>query len=500
MDLNAESLRYILGLKLRQMRHEQGLGLKELSKATGMSMSYLSEIEKGRKYPKPDKILHLSQALGVSFEHLVSPKVEENLVPVRELFSSPFLQEFPFHLFGLGPESLVSLVTEVPSKAGALLRTFFEIGRTYDVRVEHFLFAALRSYQQLHQNYFEHIESAAEAFLSGRGWLDRRTLDRDDLAAILEGEHGYEVDFEILAEYPELADLRSAWVDGEPPRVLVNPRLRRSQQAFLLGRELGYLELGLKERSTTSSPIRVQSFDQVIHDFEAAYFSGALLLRKGLLLADLERVFTLPRFEPSALTDLLDVYDVTPETFFYRLSQLLPHALGFRRMFFVRFSYEAQSERYRLSKLLNMTRLPVPLGVEPGEHYCRLWPGPRLLAEEPGAEAGDVRVSASRSTFLADGEEYLIFTFTRPLSLAKGVHSSVSLGFAVDDVRGKVAFLDDPTLTHRTVGITCERCPLQDCSARAAPPLIHDGDERQRRREAALTELERRVHSDRTEP
>ena len=61
--MRGENVPVIFGLKLRQLREDRGLGLKELSALAGMSPSYVNEIEKGKKYPKADKILQLAEAL-----------------------------------------------------------------------------------------------------------------------------------------------------------------------------------------------------------------------------------------------------------------------------------------------------------------------------------------------------------------------------------------------------------------------------------------------------
>ena len=42
------NIRYIFGMKLRNFRQEKGYGLKELSVLTGLSASYINEIEKGK--------------------------------------------------------------------------------------------------------------------------------------------------------------------------------------------------------------------------------------------------------------------------------------------------------------------------------------------------------------------------------------------------------------------------------------------------------------------
>lgn len=526
MDLNPESLRYILGLKLRAYRLEHGWGLKDLAKKTGVSVSYLSEIEKGRKYPKPAKLIQLAQALGVEYDELVSPKVDEHLTPVRELFASSFLQEFPFHLFGIEPEQVVGLVTEAPSRAGALLRTFLEISRSYDVRVEHFLFSALRSYQRLRQNFFADIEDTAEAFLDEKGWRNRLSLGDDELRRVLEEEHGYEVDDRTLSRWEALSDLRSVYVDGDHPKLLINERLLPPQRAFALGRELGYLRLGLEQRSETSGYVHVGSFDQVINDFMAAYFSGAILIQKDLLVEDLGRFFAREAWSGEEFAALVSKYRSTPETFFYRLSQLLPQYFGFDSASFVRFSNRVGEDHYQLTKILNMGRLPIPLGIEPAEHYCRRWPGLRLLrelGEEQAAESrrdegrfeggfvlrkslfdgagfdsnSGIKVGVQRSFFVESGEEYLVFSLTRALSLSDRSNTSISLGFRVDDkAKQRIAFWEDPAIPRHDVAITCERCPIVDCEVRAADPTVRQAEDRQGRRIDALEELMESVRGD----
>ena len=490
MNLNPESLRYILGLKLRHHRLDHGWGLKELAKKTGMSVSYLSEIEKGRKYPKPDKLIQMAEALEISYDELVSPRVAEHLRPVRELVSSSFLREFPFHLFGIEPEQVVGLVTEVPAKAGALLSSFLEIGQSYDVRVEHFLFAALRSYQQLRGNYFEEIEEAAETFLEEKGWTQRTGLASTDLQAVLERRYGFVIEESLLTEFPELADLRSVFVDGQPRRLAINPRLLEPQRAFAMGRELGYLRLGHKLRSQTSGYVRVESFDQVINDFEAAYFSGAVLLNQKSLVADLEAFFSRPAWSSEAFESLLAKYQTTPETFFYRLSQLLPRHFDFQSSFFVRFANAAGEPVFRLTKILNMSGLPIPLGIEPGEHYCRRWPGPKVLGEVESGQRVELTAHAHRCRFVADDEEYLLFTLTRPLALTEATNTSISIGFRIDEnLRKRIAFCDDPEIVRSEVHTTCERCTLEGCEVRSADPVVDRAARRQEAREGALASL-----------
>ena len=57
------NFRYIFGMKFRCFRKEKGFGLKQLAVLTGLSSSYIDEIEKGEKYPKAEKIIMLVEGL-----------------------------------------------------------------------------------------------------------------------------------------------------------------------------------------------------------------------------------------------------------------------------------------------------------------------------------------------------------------------------------------------------------------------------------------------------
>lgn len=505
MALNSEILRYILGIKLRRARQEKGYGLKELAGRTGVSVSYLSEIEKGKKYPKHDKLLHLAGALDVTYEELVSPRFEGELGPLREIFESPFVQEFPFHLYGIELESLFSLLTEAPSRARALVRTALEIGRLYDLEVEHFLLAALRSYQDLHGNFFPEIENLAADLRRERGWAAGEVPGPEAVEAAL-ADAGVAVENERLARNDDLADLRSVWVEStKPQQLLINDGLLPSQRAFVMARELGYRWLGVTERSATSPALSVESFDQVINDFEAAYFAGAVLLDRDALVADLRDIFGRERWSGEDFLGLLGKYRATPEMFFYRLSQLLPGAFDLRSLFFVRFHHPLGTGHYRLTKILNMSPLAIPFGTDPQEHYCRRWPGLRLLGDDP-AELGTVSLAVQRSVFpgaddelgelWANGDqfggEYLMLALTRPLALKVDTHSSVNLALRLGpEAEQKLQFLDDPVIARKEVHLTCERCPLapEECAERAAPATLVAAAAHRRRRQDALGTL-----------
>ncbi len=493
ISLDADDLRFILGLKARRLRHEAGLGLKDVARRAGLSVSYLSEIEKGKKHPKPGKLLRLAEALGTTYEELVSPKVGEDLDPVRSLFASPFLREFPFGLFGVEPESLLALLTDAPEKAGALVRAFVEVARTYDVRVEHFLLAALRAFQQMNANHFPDLEREAAAFRAERGLAPGGAVDPDALAAVLVENWGYEIDSANLPGDPDLAGFRSVYREGPPPTLYVNGRLLPAQRAFILAREIGYRHLGLVERALSSSWLEVESFEQVLNNFRASYFAGAVVIDRESLEDRLRELFARPRWDGEALVACMRSYGATPEMFLHRLTELAHEVFGLTELFFMRFNNAAGSETFDLTKVFNLSRVPVPHGIGLHEHYCRRWPAMRLLGElgrRPGAAADRPAVAVQRSRFIEEGEEFFVISMARPLALTDATHSGVTIGFLVDDAfKAGVGFWDDPAIPRIEVNLTCERCRLDDCAERVAEPAIFRGEEAQERKRRALAAL-----------
>lgn len=496
MNLSGDELRLILGIKLKQLRQERGYSLKELAEKTDLSLSYLSEIEKGKKYPKPEKIIQIAQALGTSFDELVSTKVDGEPNPLTALLDAPLIREFPFKFFGISPREIVDLITHAPKEAGAFIRTFLEVGQAYDVRVEQFLFAALRSYQKMHHNYFEELEKAAAQFMAEHHWPVTPPISRERLQSVLIDDYDYVLDETTLDHYPELRGFRSIWIDSDPPRLLLNPRLLPAQKAFILGREIGFRYLGLQERAVTSSWLKVESFEQVLNNFKASYFSGALFINRELLQQNLVGFFQKTRWDGEGFLAIMERYQATPEMFLYRLSQLLPKLFDLPEMFYLRFNNEAGSDVFRLTKELNMTRMLVPHGIGLNEHYCRRWLSislfKQLITIQKQGKQPSAIVAAQRSRFIESDAEFFVITVARPLALTPGTNSSISLGFLINDAFKKTArFWDDPAVPRVEVNETCERCGLSEalCHDRVAPPAIYRQQQQQKTRERVLQEL-----------
>ncbi|MGM0589998.1 MAG: helix-turn-helix domain-containing protein [Bacteroidota bacterium] len=495
-----ESLRVIFGLKLKQYRLQNGYSTKELSEKANVSSSYINEIEKGKKYPKADKIMSLANALDVPYDELVSLQLGERLQQLSNLLSNNTLHEMPLNMFGIEVSDLMGLMSDDPARFSALISTFIEIARNYDVQVEQFLFATLRSYQELHNNYFDELEVEAKKLSQEQSWGLDRTVKVAQLEQLLKDRFNYIIDYETLNDYPKLQGFRSIFIPGEPPRFLVNDELMASQKAFVLARELSYAILDLDERALTSSWLDVESFDQILNNFKASYMASAILMPKQGMVTRLKDLFKASEWQPEQFLAIMDHFDATPEMFMHRLTQLLPHELGLEQLFFLRFFKQTGMDDYELTKELHLSRLHNPHSI-PNEHYCRRWISITLLQdlerELKVKRYTDPLVGVQRSYYTNTDHEYFCISLARPLSLSEQTNSCVTIGLAMDEsFKRRVRFWNDDAVHVREVNESCERCGISDCKVRASQPTVHQHDQKIKARKEALQSLMKSLNAD----
>mgnify|MGYP001161958471 CR=1 FL=1 len=493
MSQKTANERIIFGLKLKQFRQERNLNFADFAKQTGMSVSYLNEIEKGKKFPKDDKIELLAQALGVSTAELISPDLGKNLTPVAELLNSNFLNELPLDLFDIELSKVVEIIANAPAKVGAFISTLVELSRNYALAEENFYFGALRSYLELHNNYFEDIEQEAAAFADKNKLPTQGSVPVEQLGRLLENRFGYTIIENGLADYPELANIRSVFIP-KTKKLLLNSKLTEMQKAFQFGKELGFNYLNLKERANTASLLRVNSFEEVLSHFKAGYFSAALLLNREAFVKDMEAFFRLPRWDGESILNLMRQYQASPEMLLQRMTNVLPKYFGLEKLFLLRFIQTPATGHFKIDKELHLNHRHEPHANALNEHYCRRWLSISLLADltqmqQSGRYAGAL-VGAQRSVYFDSKDEYLCFTIARPAYPSPEKNVSITIGILVDEALLKqVKFLDDPAITTRQVNTTCERCPIRDCQERAAAPSVVETKDRRKQVQRVLREL-----------
>lgn len=495
----------IFGMKLRQARTEAGFTLTEFAQLCELSPSYVTEIEKGRKYPRADKILKIAEVLDKPYDDLVSIRLEPSLTYLESTLSSSAFQRFPFEEFGVEAGDMINLLTRQPDKASALLHGMLELTRRYNLTTEDFLRAALRAYQEIHENYFPELEAAVATFLDEIKDTvpisETEPISHDTLVQILTKRFGYTVDMETIEATPALQKFRSVTIPSQKPRLLINPTLEPQQVRFLLAREIGAECLQLKDRVYSSPPDKIETFQQILNYFKAAYFGGALLMPRHQLLPDIEHFFSQATWQPDLLVAMLKKYDVTPTMLLYRFSEIIPQFFGIK-LHFLRFQHALETRSYELIRQLNMNRLLVPTGIGLHEHYCRRWLSVSLLrdikAHPNRAELEEIpHVGVQYSEFLESGDRFFCIGFSMPERLTPDENTSVIVGFRVDsELKNVIRFIDDPAITREIINETCERCRLteEQCTVRAAPPTRLLAKEERRTRRMILADLKKRFN------
>jgi transcriptional regulator with XRE-family HTH domain len=485
--------RIILGLKIRQFRQEHGWNFEEMSRQTGISISYLNEIEKGKKYPQPDNLRRLAKALGVTPQFLASPELTKQYAPLGDLLQSNFLNELPLDLFGIEIQQVVEIIARAPDRVNAFISALLEIARNYSLRDEHFFFAALRAYQELRGNYFEEIEAAADEFVRKNRLPDNGGVPSSLLADLLREQFDYQIDERGLEKHPELQSLRSVF-NPHKRRLLVNSRLNERQRAFQLAKELGFNVLNLKERPFASNFLRVNSFEETLNNYKAAYFAVAILVNRHAFTRDIGAFFSKEKWDGDGLLKMMAKYQASPEVLFQRFN-VLTNDFRLDKVFFLRFIHNLDSDLFDIDKELHLNRRHQPHATGLNEYYCRRWLSLTLLRDlqnkqKQGVGQPQLLAGVQRASFLDSNEEYLCIAVAKPGYPTVGRNVSVTLGVLLDDhAKETIRFWNDPAVPRATVNVTCERCALTDCAERAAPPTAVQKREERKRMQELLNKL-----------
>lgn len=482
MNLPADHIRLLFGLKLRQLRLDKGLSVSELAHLSGLSISYVTEIEKGRKYPKADKISALAEAMHIDYDSLVSLKLSKKLEPISELLRSKFLTEIPLELFGIDPSDLLELLAEAPAKVSAMIRTFMDIALSYNMSVERLYLTMLRSYQEMHDNYFPEIEADADRFLTEFASLPNQAVDEALLTNLLKTRYEIRIEqFDPLTQ-PELVSLRSVF-RPEQSTLYLNAGLSVEQRLFILSREVGFQYLSLKNRPYTYSWVEAESFEQILNNYKASYFAGAILIRRDELVFRLRALFAQDTWSNDDFLQLITHFGSTPERFFYRLSNVLPSYFGIDQLFFYRFNHTPGQATFQLTKEMHLSRQQGPRSIM-DEHFCRRWIAWTILQElqflQQHKTFDGALCRAQLSDYADSGLQYLIISVAHPVQPQFQQNMSVSMCFAVNDtLKSKMKFLASPNdiktlenIPFRVVNQTCERCGIFDCRERVSAPTV----------------------------
>ena len=477
MKPTKNNIKIIFGLKIKQLRHERGLSLSALAKKSGLSVSYLNEIESGKKYPKADKIAELADTLNVTYDKLVSLKLTRNLAPLGELLESNIFEQLPLDHYGIDINKLIVIMANAPLQLSALVTTLIDMAKSSELSQNNFSRTALRTYKEFNENYFVDLENDVELFSQKYNVKPNPPINSSELLKILEDQFDYKVDLKKLSEYPELSEVRGLFVPGKKNVLLLNNSLSDPQKAFILGKELAYNFLNIKDRSYAYAGVKLDSFDQLLNNLNASYFSTSLIINKNHLIKDLKSFFGKGKWVGREFLNLIKVYNSTPEMFIQRLASLSSKFLNLQQFFFLRFNTKINTNKFRLTKELRLNTNENPGGYQSIEHYCRRWISIGVLKEleekiiKNGKYDNPV-IGIQKSKFYNSGDQYLTISIARRNKITDDYLSSVTIGFLVnEELRQTIEFWNDPKIKIKEVNDTCERCLISDCKERIAPPF-----------------------------
>lgn len=494
MDNQKNYIKLILGLKIKQLRQEKQFSLNELAERSSLSASYINEIEKGKKYPKYEKIAQLAEALGVTYDDLVSLKLSKNLSPIAELIESNILEMLPLDHYGINLNKFIELMSDATDQLSALVATVIEMAKSTELSQNNFSRTALRIFKEINDNYFDDIEKAVNKFIDDFKVDITPPLSYETLSKILIDNYNYEIDEKRLNDFEELINLRGVLKPGKNPKLFLNPNLSFPQKLFIIGKELAYNYLGIKSRSYIHSSLKLNTFDHLLNNFKAAYFSTALILNREFFVQDINDFFNQNNWNVQEIERLINKYEATPEMFLQRIANLACKVWGLNKYFFLRFNSPGDSDTYELTKEVRLNIEQNPGGYQTSEHYCRRWISIEVLKSIKNhllkTSNNKVKVGVLHSKFYNTNNEYLSISIAQQNVLDKNTFTSVTLGFYIDEhLKKLIKFWQDPQIAFRIVNNTCETCDISNCKERVSEPLTLRKIQRSAKIESALKAL-----------
>ncbi len=490
--MEQDYIKRIFGLKIKQIRTDKNLSLFGLSKLTGLSKSYLNEIEKGKKYPKPDKIVMLSDKLDVPYDHLVSLKLDKNLAPIGELLRSKVLKEIPLELFGIKESNLIDIVANAPAKVNAFISTIIEIAQHYNFSRESFYLASVRSFQEANNNYFDDLEHQVLKFAKAYHIDLSKPISSTELEEILIEEFSYTIDNKELETHKELDKLRSVFIP-KSKTLLIADHIDDAQRTFIYAKELAYNFLEIAERLYTFSWIKFDNFDQVLNNFYASYFAGALIIPRESITQQLTELFNKDTFKEQDFFNLLNSYNASPESFYQRLTNIIPKDFNIHNLFFLRFTYKKGSEKFQLKKELHLSHQHSPRANEVNEKYCRRWISLKVLQDISIGKKDHV-FDMQISNYPEDDMQYLVLSSATKDPFKDNYYRSIVIGLLINrQLKNKIAFIDDKNIKTIDVGVTCERCAIANCKERKAPPIELEKAKKNTKIETVVSDLVKKL-------
>jgi len=432
----------------------------------------------------------IAEALDTTYDEMVSMKLSGKMGPLSDMILSGVLKEIPLGIFGIEENHLIDIIANAPEKVTTFIGTLFEMARSFDISKDYFYLNALRSYQEAHLNYFPKIEQSVKSFCNRYQIDTNKKLSSTELDELLKEEFDYTIVYRKINHKELDGQIRSVFV---PKRreLLLDSEMTESQKVFILAKELAYCHMKIEVRPLTFSWIKFEGFDDVLNNYKASYFAGALIINEERLKDGLEKTLGAKSWSSDAFFELMFSFTESAETFFQRITNLLPVHFGINDMFFLRLSQTGDEKTIEMNKEFHMGKTDHPRAMNSIENYCRRWVCTDVLVNKNKYdEQKGVRLGIQRSKLEKSGDEHLVITASNQDPFNRKVERSVCIGIALESRQAKkLKFLGAGKVKERIVGKTCERCAVKDCQERVAEPSILNRMEHKELIEARIEKL-----------
>ena len=171
------------------------------------------------------------------------------------------------------------------------------------------------------------------------------------------------------------------------------------------------------------------------------------------------------------MVSIIKGYNCSQETFYQRLTSVLPKYFHIKNLFFIRFTHKENHFEYRLDKELHITQQQAPHANRSNEHYCRRWVSIKTIQDLEKSTNKKATFHIQISSYVDQKNEYLVLSSATPDPFKKDINRSVSIGLLLSPhLKKKLNFFNGNTFPKKIVGITCETCAVKNCKERAAEP------------------------------
>jgi predicted transcriptional regulator/transcriptional regulator with XRE-family HTH domain len=457
-----------MGVRVKALREQQGLTQAALAASLKISPSYLNQIENDQRPLTVAVLLRLQAAHGIDLQMFSDDENARRLSELQAVFADRS------EAGGVPLAEAKVVASQLPAVAKALLHMHTR-ARAVEERLSSIVAGAdgdrpsagptppLQPYEEVREFFYARhhnmavLDERAEALYEEvAGATQATAVGAQELRSLLQERllqrHGVHVRLDAANRTPDQA-LRS--YDAASGTMSLAPDMDPGQQAFQLGVQLAFLEVGsLIDSFTTAESFTTSQARSLARLGFANHFAGALVLPHRLFQETAEAL----RYDIELLSDR---FGVGFETIGHRLSTMR-HAPGRGIPFFF----------VRVDRAGNVSKRQSTADFHFSRHggTCPLW-----NVYEAFSHPGTILTQLSR---MPDGRTYL--WIARTVEHRRGGYGTPKRIFAVAlgcDARyadrlvyAKGVNLIDPGAAT-LIGAGCKVCDRADCAQRAFPPL-----------------------------